>query len=168
MRRVPRPPSYSTRRFQRFGHCRCCCRSRCCCCCCCCYRCCYCLCLCYCLPFFRLLLLCLFLLLLMLLLPSSLTPSSARVCPGTHLLFDARRPCRRFRAQIRSQWERTLTGDQKAFLKDVHDETEASRKAPAQSDRAKQRSERKELLRQKQEARAARMRGGGGSGGSGS
>ncbi|CAM9637435.1 unnamed protein product [Laminaria digitata] len=70
-------------------------------------------------------------------------------------------------AKIRSQWERTLTGDQKAFLKDVHDEAEASRKAPVQTDRAKQRSERKELLRQKQEARAARMRGGGGSGSGG-
>ena len=86
---------------------------------------------------------------------------------GYFLLLDVRRRCRRFRPQIRSQWERTLTGNQKAFLKEVHEEAEASRKAPAQTDRAKQRSERKELLRQKQEARAARMRGGGGSGGSG-
>eukprot|EP00904_Undaria_pinnatifida_P001767 jgi/Undpi1/11591/HiC_scaffold_30.g13886.m1 len=71
-------------------------------------------------------------------------------------------------AKIRSQWERTLNRDQKAFLQDVHEEAEASRKAPAQKDRAKQRSERKELLRQKQEARAARMRGSaGGSGGGG-
>lgn len=53
-------------------------------------------------------------------------------------------------------------------MQDVHEEAEASRKAPAQTDRAKQRTERKELLRQKQEARAARLRGSaGGSGGGG-
>ncbi|CAM9829575.1 unnamed protein product [Ectocarpus sp. 6 AP-2014] len=70
-------------------------------------------------------------------------------------------------AKIRSQWERTLSGDQKTYLRQVQEETEAVRrrtmaKAKAgggQTGREKQRAERKELLRRKQEARAARSRG---------
>ncbi|CAM9488103.1 unnamed protein product [Scytosiphon promiscuus] len=67
-------------------------------------------------------------------------------------------------AKILSQWEKTLTGDQKTYLREVQRETEAGRrKATAASgdrktDREKQRSERKELLRRKQEARATRLR----------
>eukprot|EP00903_Cladosiphon_okamuranus_P009374 g8938.t1 len=81
-------------------------------------------------------------------------------------------------AKILSQWEKTLSGDQKTFLQEVQRETEASRRkaAPAstatgaeaeagaglgvgQTSRERQRAERKELLRRKQEARAARLRG---------
>ncbi|CAB1120897.1 unnamed protein product [Ectocarpus sp. CCAP 1310/34] len=70
-------------------------------------------------------------------------------------------------AKIRSQWEQTLSGDQKTYLRQVQEETEAVRrqataKAKAgggQTGREKQRAERKELLRRKQEARAARLRG---------
>ncbi|CAN0453415.1 unnamed protein product [Ectocarpus sp. 8 AP-2014] len=70
-------------------------------------------------------------------------------------------------AKIRSQWEKTLSGDQKTYLRQVQEETEAVRrqtmaKATAgggQTGREKQRAERKELLRRKQEARAARLRG---------
>ncbi|CAM9623300.1 unnamed protein product [Ectocarpus sp. 12 AP-2014] len=69
--------------------------------------------------------------------------------------------------KIRSQWEQTLSGDQKTYLRQVQEETEAVRrqtmaKAKAgggQTGREKQRAERKELLRRKQEARAARLRG---------
>lgn len=80
--------------------------------------------------------------------------------------------------QIRSQWEKTLSGDQKTFLREVQQETDEGRrravakgKAASTSEgagvgvgvgmtaRDRQRAERKELLRKKQEARAARSRG---------
>lgn len=82
-----------------------------------------------------------------------------------------------FRAnQILSQWEKTLSGDQKTFLREVQQETEAGRRKAAsastatgagagagvgagQTGRDRQRAERKELLRRKQEARDARSRG---------
>eukprot|EP00752_Nemacystus_decipiens_P010566 g9409.t1 len=71
--------------------------------------------------------------------------------------------------EILSQWEKTLSGDQKSFLREVQQETEARRKEAASATTAagagltirdRQRAERKELLRRKQEARAARLRAG--------
>lgn len=70
---------------------------------------------------------------------------------------------RPLRGYVKSRWEVTLNAEEKEYLRDIHEETAASRmsakgKGNGAADRADAKFERRELLRAKLEARKAKQR----------